>query len=267
MGKLRTGARTSGRFGVVVYEMLTGWRAFPGESVTEILAGVLRGEPNWSALPASTPLRIRKLLGRCLERDRQQRLQAIGEARIEIKAELAEESASDSIIIAGVFKRHKKAAIGSVAVVAALVALTWFLLHPPSQAFSRVDAETADFQLQREPCPERRHFSRWQVPCLLGSGRDSREAAFDRRRAAHPKAGRSSSQRLLVMSIRGFPTAHNCSPTRDEPGGHKSMWTVSVLGQSPRQLREDASGFEVSPDGTHIAFSPLGAWDCIGKSG
>ena len=71
-------------FGVVLYEMLTGRRAFPGESVTDILAGVLRGEPDWSALPSATPPRIRNLLRRCLERDRKQRLQAIGEARIAI---------------------------------------------------------------------------------------------------------------------------------------------------------------------------------------
>jgi hypothetical protein len=59
---------------------------FSGESVTDILAGVLRAEPDWSALPAATPLRIRNLLRRCLERDRKQRLQAIGEARIAIDA-------------------------------------------------------------------------------------------------------------------------------------------------------------------------------------
>ena len=73
-------------FGAVLYEMLAGKHAFPGESVTDILAGVLRGEPDWSALPAATPPRIRTLLQRCLERDRRQRLQAIGEARIAIGA-------------------------------------------------------------------------------------------------------------------------------------------------------------------------------------
>ena len=73
-------------FGVVLYELLTGRRAFSGGSVTDILAGVLRAEPDWSALPAATPPRIRKLLRRCLERDRKQRLQAIGEARIAIDA-------------------------------------------------------------------------------------------------------------------------------------------------------------------------------------
>src|SRR5438874_11821471 len=59
-------------FGVVLYEMVTGARAFSGASVTEILAGLLRGEPDWNALPAATPPRIRNLLRRCLERDRKQ---------------------------------------------------------------------------------------------------------------------------------------------------------------------------------------------------
>jgi serine/threonine-protein kinase len=73
-------------FGVVLYEMLTGKRLFAGESVSDILAGVLRAEPDWSVLPGDTPLRIRKLLRRCLEKDRKQRLQAIGEARIALDA-------------------------------------------------------------------------------------------------------------------------------------------------------------------------------------
>jgi len=73
-------------FGAVLYEMLAGKPAFSGESITDILAGVLRAEPDWSALPAATPPRIRKLLRRCLERDRKQRLQAIGEARLAMDA-------------------------------------------------------------------------------------------------------------------------------------------------------------------------------------
>ena len=54
----------------------------PDVRTRDELAAVLRAEPDWNALPASTPPRIRKLLRRCLERDRKQRLQAIGEARI-----------------------------------------------------------------------------------------------------------------------------------------------------------------------------------------
>jgi serine/threonine-protein kinase len=73
-------------FGCVLYEMLTGKQAFHGETASDILAMVLKEEPDWSALSADTPLRIRKLLRRCLERDRNQRLRDIGEARIAIDA-------------------------------------------------------------------------------------------------------------------------------------------------------------------------------------
>src|SRR5262249_22089772 len=73
-------------FGCVLYEMLTGQRAFGGEDVSDTLAAVLRGDPDWSALSPTTPPRVRRLLRRCLERDLKQRLQAIAEARIAIDA-------------------------------------------------------------------------------------------------------------------------------------------------------------------------------------
>ena len=73
-------------FGVVLFEMLSGKMMFAGETVSDILAGVLRADPDWNALPSGTPLRIRRLLRRCLERDRKQRLRDIGEARIVIDA-------------------------------------------------------------------------------------------------------------------------------------------------------------------------------------
>ena len=57
-------------FGCVLYEMLTGKRAFEGEDVSDTLAAVLRGEPDWTALPADVPLAIRALMQRCLEKDR-----------------------------------------------------------------------------------------------------------------------------------------------------------------------------------------------------
>ena len=69
-------------FGVVCFEMLTGKALFAGETISETLAAVLRDDVDWTALPAATPDRIRRLLTRCLHRDVKQRLQAIGEARI-----------------------------------------------------------------------------------------------------------------------------------------------------------------------------------------
>ena len=71
-------------FGCCLYEALTGRRVFAREDITETLASVLRDEPRWDALPASTPSAVTKLLHRCLERDRNLRLQHIGDARIEL---------------------------------------------------------------------------------------------------------------------------------------------------------------------------------------
>ena len=72
-------------FGAVLYEMLTGQRAFAGGDVSDTLAYVLTKEINWTILPADTPDSIRQLVHRCLERDPRERLRDIGEARIGIK--------------------------------------------------------------------------------------------------------------------------------------------------------------------------------------
>src|SRR5262249_2488231 len=72
-------------FGCVLFEMLTGRAAFEGETAAEILAEIFKTDPAWDQLPGNTPESIRRLLRRCLQRDRKQRLQSIGDARIEIK--------------------------------------------------------------------------------------------------------------------------------------------------------------------------------------
>ncbi len=72
-------------FGCVLFEMLAGKPVFGGETVTDVLASVVKEEPDWSALPENTPAAIRRLLTRCLKKDAKQRLQAIGEARIALE--------------------------------------------------------------------------------------------------------------------------------------------------------------------------------------
>jgi serine/threonine protein kinase/Tol biopolymer transport system component len=71
-------------FGTVLYEMLTGRRAFKGEDTPDILASVLKQEPDWSALPPNTPPSIRRLLRRSLAKDPRHRLTAMGDARLEL---------------------------------------------------------------------------------------------------------------------------------------------------------------------------------------
>src|SRR5262249_30234695 len=72
-------------FGVVLLEMLTGRTVFEGETVSHVLAAVLTKDPDWSALPTKTPPPIRRLLGRCLEKDRKRRMADANDARLEIE--------------------------------------------------------------------------------------------------------------------------------------------------------------------------------------
>jgi len=73
-------------FGAVLYEILTGRQVFGGETVTDSLAAIMKNEPDWSALPESTPPQVRRLLARCLEKDPKRRLRDIGEARLMLEA-------------------------------------------------------------------------------------------------------------------------------------------------------------------------------------
>jgi serine/threonine protein kinase len=71
-------------FGAVLYEMLTGRRAFPGADISDVLATVLKSEPDWAAIPAGTSASVRRLLRRCLEKEPRRRLSAIGDARFDL---------------------------------------------------------------------------------------------------------------------------------------------------------------------------------------
>jgi len=79
-------------FGCVLYECLTGRRAFPGETVSDTIAKILEREPDWTALSPRTPPQVRELLRRCLEKDSRKRLRDIGDARLEL----------DELVAAGV---------------------------------------------------------------------------------------------------------------------------------------------------------------------
>ncbi|PYQ00087.1 MAG: hypothetical protein DMF82_23035, partial [Acidobacteria bacterium] len=76
-------------FGCVLYEMLTGRRAFPGSTASDIVAAILEREPDWKVLPPATPAPVHSLMRRCLQRDNVHRLHDIADVRIEIEEALA----------------------------------------------------------------------------------------------------------------------------------------------------------------------------------
>ncbi|HZM61421.1 MAG TPA: protein kinase [Vicinamibacterales bacterium] len=112
-------------FGCVLYEMVTARPAFGGESSSDTIAAVLEHAPDWSALPVETPLGIRRLLQRCLEKDPRRRLRDIGDARLDIDDTFSANATADTTAPRRVRRTAGAAAGVFVLVLASLV--TWQL--------------------------------------------------------------------------------------------------------------------------------------------
>ena len=122
-------------FGVVLLEMLTGRQAFGGETVSHVLAAVLKDAPDWTTLPAHTPATIRRLLRRCLEKDRKRRLDSAAAARLEIDdaltAPLREPDLLAGRAIGGGWRRALPVAAGAVLGAIIAVGAMWWRVHSP----------------------------------------------------------------------------------------------------------------------------------------
>jgi serine/threonine-protein kinase len=120
-------------FGSVLFEMLSGRRAFEGELISDVLASVLKTEPNWQILPTEMPIGLRRLLRRCLDKNPRSRLQAIGEARAQIESFLggaSEESAiAQQISVPPLPEppRRMVAIVSAILLVVATALTTWAL--------------------------------------------------------------------------------------------------------------------------------------------
>jgi serine/threonine-protein kinase len=135
-------------FGCVLYEMLTGRRAFPGDDVSDTLAGVLRGEPDWRTLPADTPGSIRRLLRRALQKDRKRRLSDIADARLDIEEALttpaSDTSAAPVTGSHGGWRRGAVVAAAAFAVGGAAAATAmWIAIRPGPARVTRTIIQTS----------------------------------------------------------------------------------------------------------------------------
>jgi len=117
-------------FGGVLFEMLTGRRAFAGEDVTDVIASIMRAEPDWAALPEQTPLGIHRLLKRCLEKDRGRRLDSMAVARFEIEEALLTPVAQPAVPVVQQRSWLPLLATGALCALTAAGA-TWLALRQP----------------------------------------------------------------------------------------------------------------------------------------
>ena len=128
-------------FGCVLFEMLTGRRAFEGEDISTTLAAVLRADPEWSALRPPAPPSLRRLINRCLRKDPKERLQAIGDARVEIGdliSGVTEPVTGTEIAPAGPQRRPLSAMAGVVLIIAAVAGGVGWFARGPTVARPRV---------------------------------------------------------------------------------------------------------------------------------
>jgi eukaryotic-like serine/threonine-protein kinase len=141
-------------FGCVLYEMLTGQRAFHGEDITVTLARVVEREPDWTALPANTPAPLRTLLRRCLQKDRRRRLDSAMVLRLEIEESQLPGSSAANPAVAAVQSSHWWRALFAAAgalLVAIVTSAIWWLVTP------RVTV--ADVTRFAVPLPDRQEFA------------------------------------------------------------------------------------------------------------
>ncbi len=140
-------------FGCVLYEMLTGRLAFDGEDTTEILAAVVKTEPDWNTLPLDTPASIRTLIRRCLRKELHRRLADAGAVRLEIEDVLSGAVPAVPPTTQGAQSRRRPwlaLGLSGLFVMAAIAGLTTWSLRPtvePSQVMRFTIALPAGEQL------------------------------------------------------------------------------------------------------------------------
>ena len=224
-------------FGCVLYELLTGKRAFGGETVTDTLAKILEGEPDWNVLPHILPSTIRFLISRCLQKDPSKRLQHIDGARILIEEALTGATTGSAIGLAMAEppSRWKRAmTLGLVALGGLLVGVAlWSLIPsspPPQQSLNR-------FVVTPPP----------SAP-LARSGANDLAISFDGKRIVYI-ADRDGTRQLYVRSLDEFlatpipGTEHTGWNPFFSPDGESVAFAASgqlkrasVIGGSPRTL-------------------------------
>ena len=253
-------------FGCVLYELLTGTRAFPGETRSDTIAAVLGRTPDWLKLPAEVPDSVRVLLRRTLERDPKRRLRDVGDARLELDDAVAT-GHGDAAAPAARLDRTGARPSGRRMLLASLTALAgvllvgagaWYL-NTPDGAWRN---PLADAQFTRltdfEGAEEAVAISRdGQFVAFLSDQGGTLDAWIGQigRGDFHnlTDSRRLGLGNLRTRNIRFAPDGASVSLwVRDQ--GSVRQWTVPTLGGLVRPWLDGVAELDWSPDGTRIAY-------------
>ncbi len=244
-------------FGAVLLEMLTGKRLFSGETTSDILAAVLRGDIDWSGLPNSTPPGVRLLLRRCVERDRKRRLRDIGDARIELEDALAAPSVSAE---APIPKRatHRLVWLGAGMLLAGMIlGAAWLIIRPKPVPAREVRVERITDSVGNEESP--------------AVSPDGKTVAF-----VAPAGGKRQIWIRLLAAGTPLQLTHDESDhlqprwspdsssliyyaPSDSATEQGTIWEIPALGGAPHRIASGLGGGDISHDGRYIALFQLRA--------
>ena len=207
-------------FGCVLYEMLTGRVAFPGETLSDTIVSILDRSPDWSALPAATPPVLARLLRRCLEKDSRKRLRDIGDARFDLEDLQRRESAT---IPLDVRTRERDVAFQRLTDVEGLKETP--AVSPDGKMVAFVMIVNGRRQV-------------W-IRMLAGGG--MLQLTRDNVDHTHPRWAPDSSTLIFFTP----------SSTESEEG---VIWEIGALGGWPRKIMTAAGAGDISHDGRRIAL-------------
>src|SRR5437667_5468539 len=242
-------------FGCVLYEMLTGEKAFNGEAITEILAAVMLKEPDWGRLPLDSPPTVKRLLWRCLDKDPKRRLRDIGEARIAI-----EEYLGNPVV------ETQELAIQP----APRTGTNWLVGF--SLAGLLLGAVVAGLLVRKFASGRRAFPMRFSavtnspgVEAQPSLSPDGRSVAFVSNRDGHydiyvglitgGSLVRITNDPNLKARPRWSPDGTKIAYSRLNESGLSDIWEVPALGGTPRRLILNAMEPAWSPDGRSLAYA------------
>ena len=233
-------------FGVLLYEMLSGKPAFPGDSIAEIMVSVLTRDVDWQVLPPTLPTRIVDMLRRCLQRDASRRLRDIGDARLDI-----EEAAAPGIATVPTVALPKRRMAGLTLLVAAAALIIGALVGvglktgsssgPPSWTGTRLGGAKVAMS-----------------PRISQDGKTLAFIAFvgglTQVAVMNPESGDWKFR--TEDRTRGFVAALNWSPDSTRiyfdryNGNNRAIFSVPALGGAERLIKENAFAPNPLPDGS-----------------
>ncbi len=255
-------------FGVTLYEMLTGSSPFLGETATDSIGAILHKDVDFDRLPGETPLRVRELLRRMLERDKAKRLRDLGDAMLELEAARLEPAEAEF------GKRARRGGPGPLAMALGALVLAavagvggWRASALRGAGVERASASAPAFSLLR--ATDQEWLERW--PSL---SQDGSRVVYESRSGGD---GDIYSQRVggfnamnLTPNSDANETAPALSPDgeliafqSDRAGG--GIYIMGATGESPRRLTEFGFDPAWSPDGSKIVFATEGVFNPLSR--